>query len=110
MNIRIMLSVAAALWLSVVLAACGSDKSSSGLAATDYSKTAHWLSLPATTKPVDVFYLYPTAWQKVSPSDPNVNEIDNASMLKGSNAAFARTATAFETARLPMRTSRKILI
>ena len=97
MNIRIMLSVVAVFWLSVVLAACGSDKSSSRLAATDYSKTAHWLSLPATTKPVDVFYLYPTAWQKVSPSDPNINEIDNASMLKGSNAAFARTATAFET-------------
>lgn len=97
MNIRTMLSVVAALCLSVVLAACGSDSSNSTLVATDYSQSAHWLSLPATTKPVDVFYLYQTAWQKVSPSDPNINEIDNASMLKGSNAAFARTATAFET-------------
>ena len=51
----------------------------------------------AISKPVDVFYLYPTAWQKVNPTDPNICEIDNTSMLAGSNAAFARQATAFET-------------
>ena len=89
--------VTAALWFSLTLAACGNDSSNSVPVATDYSQSAHWLSLPATTKTVDVFYLYPTAWQKVNPSDPNINEIDNASMLKGSNAAFARQATAFET-------------
>ena len=82
----------------LVVAGCGSDNTAPNTpVATDYSQSEHWLSLPATTKPVDVFYLYQTAWQKVSPSDPNINEIDNASMLKGSNAAFARTATVFET-------------
>ena len=89
--------VAVALCFSLTLVACGSDSSSSATVATDYSQSAHWLSLPATTKAVDVFYVYPTAWQKVNPTDPNINEIDNASMLKGSNAAFARQATAFET-------------
>jgi len=89
--------VAVALWFSLTLAACGNDSSNSAPVATDYSNSAHWLSLPATTKAVDVFYLYPTAWQKDNPSDPNINEVDNVSMRKGSNAAFARQATAFET-------------
>lgn len=65
---------------------------------TDYSKAEHWLSLPdSLDKEVDVFYLYPTAWQKVGKDEPNICEIDNASMLKGSNLAFKRQATAFET-------------
>jgi hypothetical protein len=92
-----MLSIVAALWLGITLAACGTDCSSSTPAATDYSQAANWLALPATTKVVDVFYLYPTAWNKVNTTDPNINEIDNASMHIGSNAAFARQATAFET-------------
>jgi len=89
-----------ALMANMTLMSCGglgSSIAASAPSATDYSKAAHWLSLPATTKPVDVFYLYPTAWQKLSPTDPNINEIDNASMHVGSNAAFARQATAFET-------------
>ena len=66
---------------------------------TDYSKKEHWLSLPAAAdKSVDVFYLYPTSWEKVNPSDPNVCNVDNTMMLKMSKLAFARTATAFEPA------------
>jgi hypothetical protein len=76
---------------------CENKKPEPVSSATDYSMSVHWLSLPATTKPVDVFYVYPTAWQKSAASEPNINGIDNASMLKGSNAAFARQATAFET-------------
>jgi len=65
--------------------------------ATDYSKTEHWLSLPATIdKRADIFYLYPTSWQKNNDSDPNVCDIDNPSMLAGSKLAFGRQATAFE--------------
>jgi hypothetical protein len=64
--------------------------------AVDYAKTQYWLSLPVTlTKGVDVFYVYPTAWQKVNASDPDICAIDNASMLKGSSLAFNRQATAF---------------
>lgn len=63
-----------------------------------YSKSEYWLSLPSSAeKNVDVFYLYPTAWQKVDKDEPNICGIDNPSMVKGSKAAFERQATAFET-------------
>jgi len=91
------LLVLIALLVSLTLVACGNDSSNSAPVATDYSQAAHWLSLPATVKAVDVFYLYPTAWQKVNNSDPDICDIDNPSMLKGAAAAFARQATAFET-------------
>jgi hypothetical protein len=40
------------------------------------------LSLPAVVdKPVDIFYLYPTAWSKVNQTDPNFCAIDKPSML-----------------------------
>lgn len=65
--------------------------------ATDYSKAEHWLALPVSNeKTVDVFYLYPTAWQKANKSDPNICDINNPSMLAGSKLAFGRQATAFE--------------
>ena len=67
-------------------------------AATDYSKSAHWLSIPSTLKPVDIFYYYPTSWKKDNESDPIICEIDNPSMLIGAPSAYGRQATAFETA------------
>lgn len=70
----------------------------SKILATDYSVASHWLSMPAVVgKKVDVFYLYPTAWQKTNPTDSNVCAIDNLSMLSGSKSVFARQATAFES-------------
>lgn len=99
MKIKNSLLVMLTLLTGLTLGAC-SDRSSSdepAAIATDYSQAEHWLSLPPTTKNVDVFYLYPTAWRKQNETDPNINEIDNASMRIGSNAAFARQATTFET-------------
>jgi hypothetical protein len=97
MAVKKLLSVIFALWVSFILVACGGDNSGSGTGATDYSQAAHWLSLPAhPDKPVDVFYLYPTEYQKVNVSDPNICNIDNPSMLAGAASAFARQATAFE--------------
>ena len=79
-----------------LIAACGGG--GPGTTATDYSNPAHWLSLPAaTTFPVDIFYLYPTAWTSSDPANPQVCDIDNASMLEQAPQAFARQATAFET-------------
>jgi pimeloyl-ACP methyl ester carboxylesterase len=97
MSVKNGLLVLIALLVSLTLVACGNDSSNPAPVATDYSQAAHWLSLPATVKAVDVFYLYPTAWQKVNNSDPDICDIDNPSMLKGAAAAFARQATAFET-------------
>jgi len=66
--------------------------------ATDYSKSEHWLSIPASVdKEVDVFYIYPTVWQKVDEDEPNICDIDNPSMLNGSKTVFGVQATAFET-------------
>lgn len=65
---------------------------------TDYSYKEHWLNLPSSEdKKVDVFYLYPTSWQKIKPTEPNICDIDNPVMLKGAPLAFARQATAFES-------------
>lgn len=67
--------------------------------ATDYSKTENWLSLPANgSMNVDVFYVYPTAWYKADPLEPDFCAIDNPIMLTGSQKAFNSQATAFETA------------
>ena len=65
--------------------------------ATDYAKPEHWLSLPASpTKAVDVFYLYPTVYQKAKTEDPNICSVDNPNMLQYSQLAFAYQALAFE--------------
>lgn len=95
--------VCLAVLLCLSLVACGGQQPKSAdvktaLQATDYTKTEHWLSLPATNlKDVDVFYLYPTAWQKVASTDPDTCAINNPSMARGSKLAFARQATAFAT-------------
>ena len=45
--------------------------------ATDYAKHSHWLSLPSrSTHRVDVFYLYPSAYTKTSPDQPNVCPVE----------------------------------
>ena len=68
-----------------------------GVPATDYADPAHWLSLPVSTdKAVDVFYLYPTVFQKAAKNDPNICDIDNPGMLQNSKLAFALQASAFE--------------
>jgi hypothetical protein len=65
-------------------------------AATDYEKPEHWLSRPAVpTKAVDVFYLYPTVYQKATQADPNICNVDNPEMLQRSQMAFAYQASAF---------------
>jgi pimeloyl-ACP methyl ester carboxylesterase len=86
-----------ALLVSFIFAACGSDSSNSASLATDYSKAAHWLSIPAVVEKVDIFYLYPTAWTSTDPDNPHVCAIDEPTMLTQAPEAFARQATAFET-------------
>lgn len=95
MNANKSLFVIAVFLVSFTLAACGNDNSAPQ--ATDYSQAAHWLSLPAVTEPVDVFYLYPTAWENSDPN-PQISAIDEPSMLILATLAFERQATAFETA------------
>ena len=99
MNVIKSISLICALIVSLTLAACVNDSTAPMLqaTATDYSQASHWLSLPVPLKAIDVFYLYPTVWQKINPTDPNICEINNASMLTGAAVVFGRQATAFET-------------
>lgn len=92
------LSAMVALLVSLTLVACGSDGPAP--VATDYSQASHWLKVPASTDqqlPVDIFYLYPTSWQSTDAVNPQVCDIDNASMLLNAPAALARQASAFAT-------------
>jgi len=74
-----------------------SDNNSTGTTpGIDYSEASNWLSLPATVYPVDVFYLYPTAWTNNS-TTPVICEINDTSMLRLAPQAYARTATVFDT-------------
>ena len=62
---------------------------------TDYSRTNSWLSLDRSASlPVDVFYLYPTAWQRGA-GDGSYCPVDHPSMLRGAQGAFNRQASAF---------------
>ena len=56
------------------------------------------LPAPADPKlPVDIFYLYPTSWQSTDSVNPQVCEIDNASMLANAPGSLLRQANAFST-------------
>ena len=82
----------------IVLISCKKDSPApvDNTVATDYSIASHWLSIPATVYPVDIFYLYPTSWSN-SDSLPAICAIDDTSMLRMAPQSFAKQATAFET-------------
>jgi len=93
-----LLSVFIVIIYSLSFLSCDKSYTTEPNIVTDYSKIEHWLSLPTNNaKDVDIFYLYPTAWYKEDPSEPNFCTIDNMIMLIGSQQAFDRQATAFET-------------
>lgn len=75
-----------------------SDNSNTVSTSVDYSQAAHWLSLPATIYKADVFYLYPTtSWTKNN-STSMICAINDSLMMAGAASAYARQATAFDTA------------
>jgi hypothetical protein len=87
-----------AISISLSLSSCDTSNTKEENQATDYSKNKNWLSLPVNgTKNADIFYLYPTAWYKQDAAEPNFCALDHPVMLLGSQGAFERQATAFET-------------
>lgn len=62
----------------------------------DYSQDGTWLKIPDTDYPVDVVFLYPTAWMRAE-GEPYLCEIDNQSMIDGAMLFYDAQATAFET-------------
>ncbi|MCO7123380.1 DUF3089 domain-containing protein [Ihubacter massiliensis] len=68
------------------------------ITASDYSQNDNWMMLPKESdKPVDVFYLYPTAWGMEDEEDNPICTIDYEPMRKRAQAIAAGQATAFET-------------
>lgn len=62
---------------------------------TDYAQHGSWLMADTSqSKPVDIFYVYPTAYQR-GKGDPAYCAIDNLSMVKGAIGALNRQAAAF---------------
>lgn len=85
-----------------VLLSTGCTKSSTeyqtGTIATDYSQSAHWLSIPPTLYKADVFYLYPTtSWTKNNTTSM-ICAVDDSIMMADAAQDFARQASAFDTA------------
>lgn len=63
----------------------------------DYSQAANWLALPsAPTKPVDVFFLYPSEYFAVNAGDPLICAIDNPMMMNGAQQKLRLLASALE--------------
>ena len=92
MNVKRIILVVMALLLSLTFTAFANTEP-----ATNYANPEHWLVLPASPdKPVDVFYLYPTVFQKMDKNEPNICNIDNPVMLKYSQLALAFQGSAFD--------------
>ena len=89
--------LAAALLLSVLLPGCAAQTEKSRETAADYAAASNWLAMPETAdKPVDVFYLYPTAWHKESADEPNICDIDNATLRATAPEMLRQQASVFE--------------
>jgi len=105
----IALGLAAALCAIALIAGCASQSAAPPSASTsettsapppapDYAQASNWLSQPSSndaSKPVDVFFLYPTTYQQPTTSSPMVCSADNPQMRASVQAYFARTATTF---------------
>jgi len=100
MKYKRLLALVMVLILCLFAAGCGNEneKETAGTG-IDYAKSDYWLAMPASVeKEADVFYLYPTVWQKAREDDPNICSIDEPAMLENAKKVFAIQATAFETA------------
>jgi hypothetical protein len=94
----IIISVVVILILGTIASLLLLRPSENAAEATDYSSTDNWLALPsASDLDVDVFYLYPTTYYRLSPDDPVVCGIDNTLMRTNARSAYNCQATAFET-------------
>ncbi|MEI6623650.1 MAG: DUF3089 domain-containing protein [Actinomycetes bacterium] len=79
-------------------AATASPKTAAVQTPPNYAKTANWMLLPrkpkTPRKSVDLFYLYPTEYQK-TPTGPVISPLNDPGMRTGALAAYQRGASAF---------------
>ena len=100
---RAALGIIAALCALTIATGCSSGSGASSSAnvsggLTDYADSSNWLSLPTSQtamKDVDVFFLYPTVYQKTGLTAPMVCAVTDSQMRTGAKAALSRTATVF---------------
>ena len=86
-------------WLALFLTAvCPAE--AADYASPDYAEAERWLHLPDNggDLPVDVIYLYPTAWTPRPGDDRMYCDIDEESMLDGARYAYELQASVFEPA------------
>jgi pimeloyl-ACP methyl ester carboxylesterase len=84
-------------WVAFSLIAGEANNSVFAQVATDYSQAANWLSLTATGKAVDIFYIYPTTGWTNDTTTPQICAINNSAMQTGAQLDLAIQASAFET-------------
>ena len=78
------------MFIGLIFSACGNKQ-------VDYSIAANWLELPAAIdKPVDIFFVCPTTWQKISSDEPRFCKIDDPIMIEGAKTALNSQASVFK--------------
>ena len=94
------------MFIGLIISACGINQSAQNNTensnvqkqVVDYSNTSNWLALPATIdKPVDIFYVCPTTWLKLTSDEPRFCKINDPVMIEGAKIAFSSQASAFQT-------------
>lgn len=65
-------------------------------ACVDYSNTGNWLNIPdEARKNTDVFYVYPSSWNKDENEDFNVCPVTHPGMRRGADTVFSVQASIF---------------
>ena len=64
--------------------------------APDYSDKNNWMNLPAITKDVDVFYVYPTEYSDDSEGASTFADINDKTVREAANSTYLMQATAYE--------------
>ncbi len=86
--------------LATFLTGCSDDENGTDNTPqpSDYANADNWARISATSgKAVDVFYVYPTTWEKQNPDDPDCCAIDYQPMRTRVEDMIAEQASAFET-------------
>lgn len=65
---------------------------------TDYSKAANWYQIPAVTKEVDTFFIYPTEYMGLNEGETDYAMLDNEEMRQGLPGIYITQASVYEDA------------
>ena len=63
---------------------------------TDYNQPHNWLKIDEKDYPVDIFFLYATAYIKQSPADPIICQVDHKEMRAAAKFSYHKNATVFK--------------